>query len=86
VTSDIRPGDSLVTWGAGGIFPRGLPVGQVAEVRRTSVNILRNARVILYQDPWATRDVFVILRPPELKVLSDSTLHADATLVGKEAR
>jgi rod shape-determining protein MreC len=86
VTSDIRPGDSLVTWGAGGIFPRGLPVGQVAEVRRTSVNILRNAKVILYQDPWSTRDVFVILRPPQLRVLADSTLHADTVSVAKVAR
>lgn len=83
-TSDIRPGDSLVTWGAGGIFPRGLPVGQVADVRRASVNILRNAHVLLYQDPWATRNVFVLLRAPQLRVLSDSL--AQAVMTGREAR
>ena len=76
VTSDIRVGDSLVTWGAGGIFPRGLPVGRVFEVHRTPANVLRNARVVPYQDPWSTRDVFILLRSPELKVLSDSTLNA----------
>jgi rod shape-determining protein MreC len=76
VTSDIRAGDSLVTWGAGGIFPRGLPVGRVFEVHRTPANVLRNARVVPYQDPWSTREVFILLRPPELRVVSDSTITA----------
>jgi rod shape-determining protein MreC len=75
VTSDIRAGDSLVTWGAGGIFPRGLPVGQVAEVRKMPANVLRNARVVPFQDPWTVRDVFVILRPPQLRVLADSSIY-----------
>ena len=76
VTSDIRAGDSLVTWGAGGIFPRGLPVGRVFEVHRTPANVLRNARVVPYQDPWRTREVFVLLRPPQLRVLPDSSIYA----------
>lgn len=74
VTSDIRPGDTLVTWGAGGVFPRGLPVGLVSQVRRTPTNVLRNARVVPFQDPWEVRDVFVLLRPPEYKVLPDSSV------------
>lgn len=73
VTSDIRAGDSLVTWGAGGIFPRGIPVGRVTEVRRTPANVLRNARVAPFQDPWDVRDVFVLLRPPQMRVLPDSS-------------
>ena len=76
VTSDIRAGDSLVTWGAGGIFPRGLPVGRVFEVHRTPANVLRNARVVPDQDPWSVRDVFVLLRPPQLRVLPDSSINA----------
>lgn len=78
VTSDIRAGDSLVTWGAGGIFPRGLPVGRVFEVHRTPANVLRNARVVPYQDPWSIRDVFILLRPPQLRVLPDSSIYAQA--------
>ncbi len=74
VTSDIRAGDSLVTWGAGGIFPRGLPVGRVFDVHRTPANVLRNARVVPFQDPWSTRDVFILLRPPQLRVLPDSSI------------
>jgi len=67
-TSDIRLGDSLVTWGAGGIFPRGLPVGRVAEIRKAPTNIMRQARIEPFQNPWEVRDVFVLLRPPILRV------------------
>jgi rod shape-determining protein MreC len=74
VTSDIRSGDSLVTWGAGGIFPRGIPVGVVGEIRKTPANVLRNAKVRPFQDPWDVRDVFVLLRPPVLKVVPDSSV------------
>jgi len=79
VTSDIRAGDTLVTWGAGGIFPRGLPVGKVVEVRKMPANVLRNARVVPFQDPWTVRNVFVIIRPPELRVLPDSSIYFQST-------
>lgn len=78
-TSDIQPGDSLVTWGAGGIFPRGLPVGRVTELIKTPAIVLRNARVRLFQDPWTVQDVFVLLRPPSLRVVPD-TYSSAATL------
>jgi len=74
VTSDIRVGDSLVTWGAGGIFPRGLPVGRVREIRKTATNILRHARIEPFQDPWEVRDVFILLRPPSLRVMSEDSI------------
>jgi rod shape-determining protein MreC len=74
VTSDIRVGDSLVTWGAGGIFPRGLPVGRVKEIRKTATNILRHARIEPFQNPWEVRDVFVLLRPPSLRVMSEDSI------------
>lgn len=79
VTSDIRVGDSLVTWGAGGIFPRGLPVGLVREITGASTNILRYARVVPFQDPWDVRDVFVLLRPPSLQVMGDDSAKASDT-------
>lgn len=75
-TSDIRVGDSLVTWGAGGIFPRGLPVGRVAEIRKTTTDIMRQARIEPFQNPWEVRDVFVLLRPPILRVGGGDSLFA----------
>lgn len=68
ITSDIKAGDSLVTWGAGGTFPKGLPVGKVLEILRTPANVIRTARVVLTQDPWSVEDVTVLVRPPVLQV------------------
>lgn len=80
VTSDIKTGDTLMTWGAGGIFPRGIPVGRVGTIGKTPANVLRNANVVPFQDPWSVHAVFVLLRPPSLRVMSDS-FHS--TLPGK---
>lgn len=68
ITSDIKAGDSLVTWGAGGIFPKGLPIGKVVEIRRTPANVIRTAKVALAQDPWSVEDVAILVRPPVLQV------------------
>lgn len=81
-TSDIRLGDSLVTWGAGGIFPRGLPVGRVAEIRKAPTNIMRQARIEPFQNPWEVRDVFVLLRPPILRVGGGDSMLAVAPSMG----
>lgn len=68
ITTDIKVGDSLVSWGAGGIFPKGLPVGKVVEILRTPANVLRTARVVLAQDPWSVDDVAILVRDPVLQV------------------
>jgi len=68
ITSDIKAGDSLVTWGAGGIFPKGLPVGKVVEILRTPANVIRTAKVALAQDPWSVENVAILVRPPVLQV------------------
>ncbi len=67
-TSDIRVGDSLVSWGAGGTFPRGLPVGKVSQILKTPANVLRTARIVPFQDPWTVEDLVVLVRPPVLRV------------------
>lgn len=67
-TSDIRLGDSLVSWGAGGTFPRGLPVGRVSQILKTPANVLRTARIVPFQDPWTVEDLVVLVRPPVLRV------------------
>jgi rod shape-determining protein MreC len=40
VTADIKPGDLLVTSGLGGVFPSGIPVGEVTENHRDPDEIL----------------------------------------------
>jgi len=68
VTADIKVGDSLVTWGAGGTFPKGIPVGKVVEILKTPANVLKTARIQPYQDPWVVEDLAVLIRPPVLRV------------------
>lgn len=67
-TSDIQIGDSLVSWGAGGTFPKGLPVGRVVEILKTPTTVLKTARIVLYQNPWAVEDLAILVRPPSIRV------------------
>lgn len=45
VTADVKPGDVVVTSGLGGIFPAGIPVGEVIENRRDPDELLAHVRV-----------------------------------------
>jgi len=88
-TSDIKVGDSLVSWGAGGTFPKGLPVGKVVEILKTPANVLKTARIVPYQDPWTVEDLVVLVRPPSMRVgggilpeTSDSLPTADSLPAG----
>lgn len=67
-TADIKVGDSLVTWGVGGTFPKGIPVGKVLEILKTPTNVLKTARIQPFQDPWVVEDLAILIRPPVLRV------------------
>jgi len=56
----IRPGDSVVTSGRGGVIPTGLFVGEVVEVLRHSTGIGRYAIIRPMSDVMAIKHVFVI--------------------------
>jgi len=44
-TDDIQPGDLLITSGLGGIYPKGVPVGNVSNVYRKPYGITQNIEV-----------------------------------------
>ena len=50
--ADIKPGDTLMTSGLGGVFPAGYPVARVTEVHRDAVQPLAQVRAI----PFAAVD------------------------------
>jgi len=56
----VRPGDSVVTSGAAGVFPVGLVVGQVEEVLRHSTGVGRYATVKPMLDVETIKYVYVI--------------------------
>jgi rod shape-determining protein MreC len=60
-TDDIEPGDTLITSGLGGIFPRGVPVGTVARVERKPFGISQDVDVRPSVDFSKLEEVLVVL-------------------------
>jgi rod shape-determining protein MreC len=60
-TSHVRPGDKIVTWGQGGVFPSGIAVGRVVDVRPLENGLSEEARVQLFANLGALEEVWVIL-------------------------
>lgn len=59
---DIREGDQVITSGTGGIYPKGLPVGRVVEVRRGDFGLFQAVRVEPAVDFSRLEEVLVLLR------------------------
>jgi rod shape-determining protein MreC len=59
--SGVRPGQAVVTWGAGGIFPPGIPIGRVVDSRPKEFGLATEARVKLAADLGALQEVWVLL-------------------------
>ncbi|MDO4428101.1 MAG: rod shape-determining protein MreC [Atopobiaceae bacterium] len=57
---DVEVGSVIVTSGLGGVFPKGLPIGEVASVSGDPSGLYLDIVVDLYADPWATEEVLVI--------------------------
>lgn len=67
-TEDIIEGDVLVTAGTDGVFPRGLPVGRITQLRRSANGLFQDARVIPAVDVARVEEVLVVTSselPPE---------------------
>jgi len=58
--SKVRPGQDVVTWGQGGIFPAGIPIGKVFDVRTKDYGLATEARVKLAADLGALEEVWVL--------------------------
>ncbi|HIV85273.1 MAG TPA: rod shape-determining protein MreC [Candidatus Monoglobus merdigallinarum] len=58
--TDIQAGDYVTTTGLGGIFPSGIRIGRVAEIKDDTTNMTRYAIVDLSADLRDVREVFVI--------------------------
>jgi rod shape-determining protein MreC len=63
-SEDIKPGDSVVTSGMEGSFPRGLLVGQVARVSQEGPGLFLNVEVKAAADFRQLEQVMVLTQPP----------------------
>ena len=58
---DLRPGHQVETSGLGGVFPEGIPIGKVIDVRNVGHGLYREARVRLAADFNQLDRVFVVV-------------------------
>ncbi len=59
-SEDILEGDTLVTAGTDGVFPRGLPVGRVAHVKRGTFGLYQQADVVPAVNVTRVEEVLVV--------------------------
>jgi rod shape-determining protein MreC len=59
--SAVAPGQDVETWGAGGVFPAGIRIGKIADVRTNEYGLSIEARVKLAANLSALEEVWVIL-------------------------
>ena len=62
-TDDIEAGDQLITSGLGGIFPKGLSIGDVVRVERKEYGLFQEVEVRPSADFSRLEEVMVILSP-----------------------
>jgi rod shape-determining protein MreC len=59
-TSKVRPGETVETWGEGGVFPAHIPIGKVVDLRVKDFGMATEARVKLAADMGALQEVWVM--------------------------
>lgn len=65
-TGDVAPGDMAVTSGIGGVYPKGLPVGEVLEVKDDPWEFFKAIKVKPSVDFSKLEEVLVLLREAPL--------------------
>jgi rod shape-determining protein MreC len=63
---DVKVGDQVVTSGIGGIFPKGLPIGEVTMVKRGEYGVFQNITIRPAVDILHLEEVLVVLKAPRV--------------------
>jgi rod shape-determining protein MreC len=58
--ADLKPGENVTTSGLGGIFPKGIPIGQVVDASQVEFGLYTEARVKLSANLGALEQVWVL--------------------------
>jgi rod shape-determining protein MreC len=66
-TQDVKEGDVIVSSGMGGVFPKGLLIGQVGHVDRQEASLFIKINVAPYVDLSKLEEI-LILAPDEIKI------------------
>jgi rod shape-determining protein MreC len=57
----VRPGQTVVTWGAGGVFPPGINIGKIVDLQAKDYGLSTEARVKLAANLGGLEEVWVLL-------------------------
>lgn len=61
-TAELKPGEQVVTSGLGGIFPKGIPIGQIVDSRQVEFGMYTEARVKLGANLGTLEQVSVLFQ------------------------
>jgi rod shape-determining protein MreC len=74
--SDVIPGDTLITAGLGGVFPKGLRIGvaeeEIPEGEEQSSDVLRSFFLSPFQELNTVEEIFVLIRQDRWSIAGDS--------------
>lgn len=59
--ASLKPGQNVITSGLGGIFPKGIPIGQIVDSRQVEFGLYTEARVKLNVNVGALEQISVLL-------------------------
>jgi rod shape-determining protein MreC len=59
-SANLKPGQSVITSGLGGVFPKGIPVGQIVDSRSVEYGLYTDARVKLNANLGSLEQVWVL--------------------------
>jgi len=59
-SANLKPGQSVITSGLGGIFPKGIPIGQIVDSRSVEYGLYTDARVKLNANLGSLEQVWVL--------------------------
>ena len=68
--ADLKPGENVITSGLGGIFPKGIPIGQVVDAQQVEFGLYTEARVKLSANLGALEQVWVLMSPIPMNPLN----------------
>lgn len=71
--ADVTRGDRVITSGMGGIFPKGIQIGEVVWTRRPSGALFQEAEITPVVGLSRLEEVLIIVSSGESQVLSDET-------------
>ena len=59
-SANLKPGQNVVTSGLGGVFPKGIPLGQIVDSRTVEYGLYTEARVKLSANLGSLEQVWVL--------------------------